>query len=322
MSIEKSDKNKQKFLDALRTKTKELGSAISIELLENINHTTTLLQASIGNELVIATFIPMIPQLIFDKIKKRIFDKEIADLGNRLHKVKDELNYEFINSIEGRRLFQKTVEEIITNAEDEKIEYFKQFITTSFTLEKPQELKLKKFREILLQMTTFDVKLLQLFCKSQKFIHELRPIKDKLNDEGKATYQLLLPIDLNDYYFKLDEGLFSASYNSLINWGLIQHKNKKLDKKDEVEPDNTAVYTLDNYWGFGQADFYVAKDRRHARKFLKEKQSENLTEDEIIKICLSALTMAFVTNFGWDFMCMVDPSIKPVSIDENVELKE
>lgn len=50
MSLKKSDKN-SKFLDALKAKTKELGSEISTELLENINLTTTLLQASLGNEL-------------------------------------------------------------------------------------------------------------------------------------------------------------------------------------------------------------------------------------------------------------------------------
>ena len=30
--------------------------------------------------------------------------------------------------------------------------------------------------------------------------------------------------------------------------------------------------------------------------------------------------MAFVTNFGWEFMCMIDDSIKLVGSNEDVEL--
>lgn len=320
MNPEKSDKNSGRFLAVLKSRTKELRYHITDEILSNVNHSTALLQASLGNELIIATFIPMIPQLIFDQVKKRIFDKEIPDLGDRLHSVNEKLNHEFINSIEGRRLFQKSVEEIISNSDDKKIEYLKQFITSSFTLEDPQEIKLKKYREILIQMTSLDIKLLELFCKPQKFIQELRSIKHKRDDKRKTTYQLLLPEDLNDYHFKIDEGLFRASYKSLINWGFIQHKNKKLLKEDVVGPDETATYTLGSYWNIGQANFFISKDRRHARKYLKENQSASLNKDETIEVALSALTMEFVTNFGWEFMCMIDDSIQLVDSNEDVEL--
>lgn len=316
-----NDDKKSNFLEKIKTKSKEFGIVITSELLDNLNQTTSLLQASLGNELVIATFAPMIPQLIFDEVKKRLFTIEIADLGNRLSQVKQDLNHDFINSDEGRKLFQQSVEEIINNAEKDKIEYIKKFITSSFTLEDPQEIKLKKYREILIQMTSLDIQLLQLFCKPQEFIHQLRPIKNKLEDEGKATYQLLLPIDMHDYNFKVDEGLFLASYKSLTNWNLIHHENKKFKKEDEVEPENTAIYTLDNYWGVGQADYYITHDRRHAKKSLKDNSKVCHSKDAIVEMSLSALTMAFVTNFGWDLMCMIDESIQPVSIDEDLELE-
>lgn len=312
---------KSHFLEKFKTKSKELGFEITSELITSLSQTTSLLQASIGNELVIATFAPMIPKLIYDEVTKRLFVTEVSDLGNRLDAIKDKLNYQFIQSDEGSRLFQKIVEEMLTNSEEEKIEYLKRFITSSFVLEHPEELKVKKFREILTQTSSLDLKLLQLFCKPQKFIHELIPTKNKLFAERKAIDQLLLPIDLNDYCFKVDEGLFHTSYTSLINWGLIQHKNQKLNKNDDAEPDNTAIYTLQSYWGFGQGNFYIKKDRRHARKYLKEKHSENVAGDEIIEACLSSLTMAFVTNFGWDFMCMIDDSIQSVNTDENLELE-
>lgn len=310
------------FLEKIQTQSKALGFALTSEVSNQFGSVISGLQASLGHELVIATFGPMILQLILDKAKQKLFVTEISDLGNSLNKVSDQLNLDFINSDEGRKLFQQSVEEIINNAEKDKIEYIKKFITSSFTLGDPQEIKLKKYREILIQMTSLDVQLLQLFCKPQKFIHELRSIKNKLEDEEKDTYQLLLPIELNDYNFKVDEGLFQVSYNYLINWGLIEHKNSKFKDREEVEPINTAVYTLDSYWSFFLADSIIKKDRRHARKYLKQKSLEKLGEDKGIESCLSALTMAFVTNFGWELMCMIDTSIYPVNKTEDLELEE
>ncbi len=253
-------------------------------------------------------------------IRKR-FLKHFPDLVEKLNREKSKMNEDFFKSDMGQDLLRETINHIVKETNEEKIEFLKKFIMTSYTLDDPQEIKLKKYEVILTQMNSLDIQLLQLFCKPQKFTHELRIIKNKLDDEGKATYQLLLPDDLNDYNFKVDEGLFLASYKSLINWGLIQHQNIKLEKKDEVKPENTAVYTLNSYWGIGQADYYTAKDRRHARKILKENSQLVHDEERTVEISLSALTMAFVTNFGWEFMCMIDKSIQPISIDEDLELE-
>jgi hypothetical protein len=200
-------KVKEGFIKLAKSKSKELGQTITSIALENINSITSTMQASLGNELIIATVIPMIPSLALDEVKKRIFDTEMQDLGQKLYHNRDQLNHNFIESVEGRKLFQDILQEIINKSEQEKIQYQKQFLVSSFILETPDQLKLKKYREILLQMTSLDVKLLHLFCEPEDFIRQLRITKYKLHEEQGGDTQLLLPMNLNDYHFKVDEGL-------------------------------------------------------------------------------------------------------------------
>ena len=76
--MEEEHSKKSHFLEKFKTKSKELGFEITSELITSLSQTTSLLQASIGNELVIATFAPMIPKLIYDEVTKRLFLTEVS----------------------------------------------------------------------------------------------------------------------------------------------------------------------------------------------------------------------------------------------------
>jgi len=180
------------FIERAKSKTKELGYNITQEALEHINEITLSLQSAIGNELVLATFIPMIPSLIIDEAKRRIFDREVLDLGNRLDSVRDIINHKFIQSDEGRKIFQTLIEEIIHKSEQGKIQHLKQFIVFSYTQENPNELLLRNYRRILLQMDFVHIQLWGTLIQPSEIIQKYVDSKERPSNE-----QLHIPYDFN-----------------------------------------------------------------------------------------------------------------------------
>ena len=56
-------KNSESFIEIAKTKSKEIGQTITQKALEHVDQVTATLQASIGNELVIANIHPNDPIL-------------------------------------------------------------------------------------------------------------------------------------------------------------------------------------------------------------------------------------------------------------------
>ncbi len=289
----KEKKNKQNFIELAKNKAKELGISVTQEALIYVNEITAYLQASIGNELVLATFVPMIPSLIADEVKRKIFDKHVSNLGNRLNDHSVDLNRDFIQSLEGRRIFQNLIDEIINKADEKKIEYLKNFIISAYTDKDPQEVFIRRSRTILLQMDQSHIQLLSALIKPAEIIR--KAVDDK---ENPSREQFFIPGDFNKYFLNLPDSIFESLYNDLKNWGLVD------DRHDSgADEDQKGVYTMQiGFWTKNQVLHYGKIKREHSKKFADENlvvERQHGIEQTILG--LICITINHVSDFGWEF---------------------
>jgi len=289
--VEKKDK--QNFIELAKNKAKELGISVTDAALNHVNEITALLQASIGNELVLATFVPMIPSLIADKVKRKIFDKHVSNLGNRLNEHFADLNKDFIQSLEGRRIFQNLIEEIINKADEKKIEYLKNFIISVYIDKDPQEVVIRRSRTILLQMDQSHIQLLSALVKPARIIR--KAVEDKPNPRKSHFF---MPGDFNKYFMKLPDSVFESLYNDLKNWGLVDDQH---DTRSDGE--QKGVYTTQvGFWKKNQVLHYGKIKRKHSKKFVEENlEITQLNRIDQTILGLTSITINYITDFGWEF---------------------
>lgn len=132
------EKQNSNFITLFRNRIHEAGIILKEEVLNLMNNSGILFSSLVGNELVIATFAPMIPELIFDEVKRRIFADDIHDLAKKLENNKDILNENFIRSDFGRKLFQDVIKEILNESEKDKREYLKRFLVSAYVEQNPR----------------------------------------------------------------------------------------------------------------------------------------------------------------------------------------
>lgn len=230
-------------------------------------------------------------------VRKR-FLKHFPDLMKRLENEKGRIDQEFVKTETGQQILRDTLREIIRQSDEEKIEALKSFLVSSYLHTNHDELLLKRYHKILLQMDLTHIRILAAFTDPEEVIRQI--MKNK-NDRHP---QLFIPIDFNKYYLKLPEVIFSSAFLELKNWGLIEHKSPS----DDVD---NVIYTMqESYWGKYQVAKNISKERIHSYSFYEKAFAEGRIygTNEKITLALSCLCLNFITNFGWDLTQLIKNS--------------
>lgn len=289
-------RNSKSFIELAKAKSNELGHNIAQKSLEHIDKITTTLQACIGNELVIATFIPMIPSLIVDEVKRRVFDKEISDLGEQLNSHRDKLNLQFIQSDEGRKIFQTLIDEILSRADGEKIHYLKKFIVSSYTQENPSDVISRHYRNILLQMDSIHLQILSVISNPQSMALDI--IKKTLS-ENKDSFKI---VSSYNQILKIDPTIFAKSIRELSGWSILspdyqesQHQITDTPNPKKLAPTKKPAYAL-----------------KHTQTYAESwwNRDHNYSSEELASLHITTQTLDRITDFGWRFIQMVKDNDK------------
>lgn len=237
-----SDRN---LILKIKDRAKEAGIIAKNSFWGWLDKTTYLLPHVVGNELVMAATLPLVPSLIVDTYKRERFQTHVSDLGKRLYDSKEELNSEFIKSVYGRKSFEDTIKSILDETEKEKIESLKNFLLNSYKQQEPDEMLTRFYFDRLCEM---DVRHIQILLFFENPISNLEIIFNKRKQNNMLHVDL--PKDLNTYCLKWHDKLFESAFEDLRDWGFIQaratgtySRNDLETKKDKMIED--IVYKLD-----------------------------------------------------------------------------
>lgn len=221
----------------IKDKTNELGIQVKQEVFDVLSKSVQFLPSVVGNELVLATFVPMIPSLIYDSVKSAIFEKHIPDLGKRLFDEKENLNKDFINSPFGKKLFKDIIGEILEQTNEEKIEYLKKFLVTSYSDKKSDSELIKAFFKILTNMEPIHIKLLTILKNPKEIMTQVanerkknpRPVEERHygKKDGAVYWTEDLDDDLNNFYLHTEPVIYSNAHKDLVTWNILETKLHK-----------------------------------------------------------------------------------------------
>lgn len=209
----------------IKDKANELGIIAKEETFQLLSRSTNLLPSIIGHELVLSTFVPMIPSLIVDSVKRELLEKHVTDLGQRLHENFEKLNKEFIQSKSGRKLFKETINEILEETSDEKIEMQKTFLINSFITRDKNEETIQSYHEILLNLSPIGLHLVQHLMNPEKWVPEL--FKNKVGHDESDYFDYAIKIDLANVLN--------------IEYPILERIAKKLDSDGIIKSDGHTV---------------------------------------------------------------------------------
>lgn len=213
--------DKETFIEKLREKITELGISAKSNILQSIANSSHLMASVVGNELVIATFVPMIPSLIFDEVKKRVFDTEISDLSNRIDEVKNSIIPNFLETTKGRKLFQNTIHEILEQTDKEKLESFKVLLINSLTdLNVSAEEKEIRFN-LLRSLTLRHMKFLKMLRNPEKYVAD-----NRITISGYLQANMMQLF--SEIFREYDVAEITRILNDLYNLGLTNIKGETL----------------------------------------------------------------------------------------------
>lgn len=215
------NENQGTFLVKFKERAKEFGILAKQEFCEMVGKSVELFSASIGNELVLATFVPMIPSLVVDHIKQEIFKEHMPDLATRLLTEQRNLDEKYIQSREGQKLFKDTIKQILDETNDEKIEFLKKFLVNSYVLpDTASEIKYQ-FLVTLSALTPIELSILRIMFNPtshvEKIVDEIKPY------DGHIRFSI--KDDLCEY-LQLNEILFEKSVSNLKKNDCISDEGK------------------------------------------------------------------------------------------------
>lgn len=213
--------DKESFFIQLKEKTQQIGIEAKDEFYKLLNESTCFLPAIIGNDLVLATFVPMIPSLIFDEVKQRLLYKDISDLGEKLSEVKDHIDYDFMKTTKGKRLFQDIIKEILDQTDQEKIDSFKALLINSMvrTNVKTEEKEIRF--NILKNLTIRHIKFLKLLRDPEKYV-----TNNKIKVSGYVSANITTLF--TEIFPEYDVARTNLILNDLFNMGLTNLSKEQL----------------------------------------------------------------------------------------------
>lgn len=157
----------------------------------------------------------MIPSLLYDTVKREIFENDISDLGKRLFEEREKINKDFINSLLGRKIFKDIINEIFEETDKYKIEYLKQFLLNSYIRIDTNNQEKSEILEILKSLQPTQLQILRALVNPEDTVDK---IIQKWRSQRHPSWALR--DDLNDI-FQLDMEFFNRSISKLESSGLI-----------------------------------------------------------------------------------------------------
>lgn len=210
----------EKFTIELKSRIKESGLVLKNEFVEMIQDTIEHLPAIMGNEVLIATISPLLQTLYYDEFKRKIFQDNVSDISERL---KDKTVNEIVNTLHGRKIFQETINRILEEIDQEKIEAHKELLLKSYTIKDPDEVLLQSCLNTLKNIQPIEIQLLKNFADPHNMISTILEKECK----GKTSHIQVDIIKKLPMYFNIDESLCQSAFIKLENEGLIKENPSK-----------------------------------------------------------------------------------------------
>lgn len=165
-----------------------------------------------------------------DLIRKR-FLNDVPDLINRLDKIKSQINFAFVKSDDGQKLLRDTIKNIIHETNEEKINYLKQFLISSYTESNPDYAIIKNYYKILENMEPIHIKLLTILKNPEGILRDIagkRRNARYLDEKRRHGMKNCLIVwnsdddgdDLNIFYLKTDPLVYQNALKDFLNWNI------------------------------------------------------------------------------------------------------
>ena len=234
--------------------------------------------------------VPLILECSDHVVRKR-FIKHFPDLLNKLESEKLKINEKFLKSAVGQQLLRDTLREIIHEDNEEKIEYLKSFLLNSYVQQNPNEIVIKRYQKLLLQMDSSHLQILSSI--SSPYVATLKVVKDLTLDIvlGGAADNINLK-DYNTHYFKMNKTIFETSIQDLKTWGIADLPDFNFGLKDPPDPKTLAVNKK------------LSVNGTHAQAFVDTwwKRDHSYSHEELSAWYVSSQMLARISDFGWDFI--------------------
>lgn len=180
-----------------------------------------------------------------DSTIRKEFLPNLLDVANRLENEKS-LNKNFIQSPEGQKLLKDTLRKIIQETNQEKIEYLKRFLITTYSDKTPDSELINIFFKILTSMEPTHIKLLTILKNPKEIITKVaneRKKNPRLEGErpyGKNNHSVYFTEDhnddLNNFYLHIDPVIYSNAHKDLVTWNILEIKIRKFWLYDDDIP--------------------------------------------------------------------------------------
>lgn len=150
-------------------------------------------------------------------IRKRVL-KHFPDLVQRMNDEQSHMNMEFVKSESGQQLLKETIQSFVKEIDENKIETLKTFLLTAYSQESPDVVYTRKCFKKLLDMDPIHLQILSVFMKPENAIRKIFSTKKPISS---GAIFVELPKELNEYYFKIPDPVFTNSLKELEDWGIL-----------------------------------------------------------------------------------------------------
>ena len=224
------------YLENIKSQLREKISNTGTWIYSSEGKLVTKIIASIGSFVVgdpTGFVLPFILESSDVVIRKR-FLKHFPDLVNRLEQNRERLNHNYLKSSEGQKMLKDTLRSIIQETNEEKIEYLKKFLLTSYTTKKPNSELINTFFRILINMEPIHIKLLTVLKNPKEIMIYVanerkknpRPVESRPHGKNDcAVYWSENKYDdLNNFYLHSDPVVYSNAHKDLVTWNILETK--------------------------------------------------------------------------------------------------
>lgn len=167
-----------------------------------------------------------------DMMVRKRFLRGLTDIGNELDYERSNLNMDFIKTPEGQQLLKNTFRKIIQENSEEKIEYLRKFLITSYSDKKPDSELTNAFFKILENMEPIHIKLLTILKNPKEILLKIaeqrkqNPRSVSERKYGKSDYALYWEVtgqdDINEFYLQTNPIVYHNALKDLVKWNIIE----------------------------------------------------------------------------------------------------
>lgn len=226
---ESNDKTVEAISNELKKKLSQVGSWIFSSDGLKISKIISSLGSFVVGE-PIGFLLPFIIESTDIVIRKR-FLKHFPDLVDKLQKNKDKMNLEFVRGEIGQELLRETIQKMIHETNEEKINHLKSFLINAYSKDSDEAI-IKNCQKILLNMDPIHIKILSILRNPEKILRDVaenrkqNPRSENESLYGKNQYVLywepLADDDINMYYLKTNPMLYENSLKDLVTWNILE----------------------------------------------------------------------------------------------------